>query len=56
MEDIPIAQRTTLRCDAKINNTIPCPNPAMAGSIYCWAHRIRKRPSPRQRRRRSVAG
>lgn len=39
MADIPVAQRSTVRCDAKINNTIPCPNPAMAGSVYCWAHR-----------------
>ena len=39
MEDIPVAQRTAVRCDAKINNTIPCPNSAMDGSVYCWAHR-----------------
>ena len=39
MDDIPVVQRTSRRCDAKINNTIPCPNPAMAGSVYCWAHR-----------------
>ena len=39
MDDIPVVQRTSRRCDAKINNTIPCPNLAMAGSVYCWAHR-----------------
>ncbi len=39
MEDIPVIQRSALRCAAKINGTIACPNPAMDGSVYCWAHR-----------------
>ena len=39
MEDIPVMERSALRCAARINNTIPCPNTAMAGSAYCWAHR-----------------
>ena len=39
MEDIPVMERSALRCAARINNTIPCPNTAMAGNAYCWAHR-----------------
>lgn len=46
MDDIPITQRSPVRCRATLTGGMACPNPATAGGVYCWVHRAREEVAP----------